>query len=60
MIEILIIVIAFLFGSLLYGKNKRKPFFYIKERFNPYAYQPIDYDNNIASIYGYKPDGYET
>jgi hypothetical protein len=60
MIEILIIVIAFLFGSLLYGKNKRKPFFYIKERFNPYTYQPIDYDNNIASIYGYKPDGYET
>lgn len=35
--------------------------------FSPYnlnenmeGYQPIDYDNNIASIYGYKPDGYET
>jgi hypothetical protein len=35
--------------------------------FNPYSlnsnmesYQPIDYDNNIASIYGYKQDGYDT
>jgi hypothetical protein len=60
MIEILFIVIGVLFGSLFYNKNKRKPIFYIKEKFNPYTYQPIDYDNNIASIYGYKPDGYET
>lgn len=22
--------------------------------------EPIDYDNNIASLYGYKPDGYDT
>lgn len=36
-------------------------------RWSPYTlsanmetYQPIDYDNNIASIYGYKPDGYDT
>jgi hypothetical protein len=35
--------------------------------FSPYtlnanmeSYQPIDYDNNIASLYGYKPDGYDT
>jgi hypothetical protein len=27
---------------------------------NMETYQPIDYDNNIASIYGYKPDGYDT
>lgn len=38
-----------------------------KGNFSPYnldanmeTYQPIDYDNNIASIYGYKPDGYDT
>lgn len=27
---------------------------------NMESYQPIDYDNNIASLYGYKPDGYDT
>jgi hypothetical protein len=27
---------------------------------NMETYQPIDYDNNIASIYGYKPEGYDT
>jgi hypothetical protein len=60
MIEILFIIVTILFGSLLYGKSKHKSVFQIKERFNPYSYQPIDYDNNVASIYGYKPDGYET
>jgi hypothetical protein len=37
------------------------------DEFSPYklssqmeTYQPIDYDNNIASIYGYKPEGYDT
>jgi hypothetical protein len=38
-----------------------------QSNFSPYtlnanmeSYQPIDYDNNIASLYGYKPDGYDT
>jgi hypothetical protein len=38
-----------------------------EDEFNPQTlnanmetYQPIDYDNNIASIYGYKPEGYDT
>lgn len=38
-----------------------------QKKFSPYilnsnmeTYQPIDYDNNVASIYGYKPDGYDT
>lgn len=59
MIEILFILITVFFGTLLH-KEKRKSVFLIKERFNPYSYQPIDYDNNIASIYGYKSDGYDT
>lgn len=38
-----------------------------QSRFNPYTlssnletYQPVDYDNNVASIYGYRSDGYDT
>ncbi|ADO00460.1 hypothetical protein WIV_gp116 [Wiseana iridescent virus] len=27
---------------------------------NMETYQPIDFDNNIASLYGYRPDGYDT
>ena len=27
---------------------------------NMETYQPVDYDNNVASIYGYKSDGYDT
>jgi len=93
MIEIVLIVIAVMFGTLFYDKSKRVKLgspFIIKEDFNgdftpsykgflnnyarnfkgdfnPYnlninmeTYQPIDYDNNIASIYGYKSDGYDT
>lgn len=121
MIEILLIVITVMFGTLLYDKRKREKFVIrgrnpterstfgvdrrqsrttcdqrenpteggsrvIKENFelqntpsysnflsttqvknninqdnfSPYTYQPIDYDNNIASIYGYKSDGYDT
>ena len=60
MIETLFILITIFFGTLLHNKEKRKSIFLIKERFNPYSYQPIDYDNNVASIYGYKPDGYDT
>jgi hypothetical protein len=129
MIDIALIIIAVMFGTLFYDKHKRKKFM-IKETFCPYSsgsrysynaptsgtscspcanisqnsfstiqtgttsqkeytpsyggfinnyeqdfkgdfspyrlnanmetYQPIDYDNNIASIYGYKPDGYDT
>jgi hypothetical protein len=63
MIEIILIVLGVMFGTLLYDKNRRVKLV-IKEGFNQnYSsadYQPIDYDNNIASIYGYKPDGYDT
>ena len=104
MIDLILIVVAVMFGTLLYDKNKKRNLsgqIYLKEGFNglygdtympdseytpsyggfiqnykqdfgkadfsPYklsanmeTYQPIDYDNNIASIYGYKPDGYDT
>lgn len=90
MIDLILIVVAVMFGTLLYDKNKKRGQMYLKEGFNdtytpsyggfignyeqgfgktfsPYklsanmeTYQPIDYDNNIASIYGYKPDGYDT
>ncbi|AHL67603.1 hypothetical protein DH26_gp112 [Chloriridovirus anopheles1] len=46
-----------MFGTLLFDKQRRNKFV-LKEGFSPY--QPIDYDNNIASLYGYKPDGYDT
>lgn len=85
MIDLILIVIAVMFGTLLLDKNKR-PKYILKENFNgftpsyknfinnyqnggfnPYTlnksmetYQPIDYDNNVASIYGYKSDGYDT
>jgi len=97
MIDLVLIIITVMFGTLLYDKNKRKfwsiqPSTRVKENFNglveftpsykgfinnykhdfkgsfnPYTlnsnmetYQPIDFDNNIASIYGYKSDGYDT
>jgi hypothetical protein len=103
MIDVILIVISVMFGTLLYDKHKRQKFI-IKEGFdnsskmytpsysefmkdyarvglagyNPGApsklgafnvystnsdmetFQSIDYDNNIASIYGYKADGYDT
>ncbi len=59
MIDIVFIVLAVMFGTLLYDKQKR-PRFMIKENFTPQEYQPIDYDNNIASVYGYKQQGYDT
>ena len=59
MIDIVFIVLAVMFGTLLYDKQKR-PRFMIKENFTPQEYPPIDYDNNIASVYGYKQQGYDT
>lgn len=89
MIDVILIVITVMFGTLLYDKQKKHKFMVkesftdnytpsyrefmnnythnFKGEFNPYSlnanmetYQPIDYDNNIASIYGYKSDGYDT
>lgn len=106
MIDLILIVIAVMFGTLLYDRQKRSKFKLkpnlkiLRENFNPSygfaqglnqatpsyggfinnydhdfnkgnfspytlssdmeTYQPIDYDNNIASIYGYKPGGYDT
>lgn len=102
MIDVILIVIAVMFGTLLYDKHKRQKFIlkegfdtiptytpsyagFVKNyalvgstgyspgapskpgEFSTYAtnadmetYQPIDYDNNVASIYGYKADGYDT
>lgn len=50
------------FGATGYAPGTPK-----QNSFSPYtlnanmeSYQPIDYDNNIGSLYGYKPDGYDT
>lgn len=91
MIDLILIIVSVMFGTLLYDKTRRPKLVsgqsLIKEGFNPqftpsYAgflktlksndfspyklsanmetYQPIDFDNNIASIYGYRPEGYDT
>ncbi|CCV01843.1 hypothetical protein IIV22_166L [Invertebrate iridescent virus 22] len=50
------------FGSTGYspGTPQENKFSVYSLNSNMETYQPIDFDNNIASLYGYKPDGYDT
>lgn len=50
------------FGSSGYGHGtpQQTSFSTYSLNTNMESYQPIDYDNNIASLYGYKSEGYDT
>jgi hypothetical protein len=58
---------GFLNNYQTFGSSGYAPGVSDRGQFSPYSmnanmetYQPIDFDNNIASLYGYKPDGYDT